>query len=560
MDADALTLPRKPRFISHLIVLVLLLPIWVVILEFGVRPRSLDMPTSRCLLAWYLLPPLLLVVGSYALLWTHHTTKARAIQAQQNAEQQAALAAQEQQKKDAAVHTAKTLAHETFSLEVMGLGLSLEKNRNAQVWDRMEETHHMASILPTDPKAYPWSKEQKEQYYEKRCQDALTQAGDWFTEHWEMPLFLAGPDLNNTEYLGHLVTPMRNDLLKNRDGGDRYPLIGDFTGARMETAMESHPFTVMQVYHSAAPEQVLPDVFAFFDAHPEVPAVMVYALDSLSGRSLLRDFSLPMDTVDDGYRKPGELTESITGLVLARRDRVEAMRAFSEQEAPPRHHLPWGHPKANGNGKAAFHPTGFLPKPWDKWQLIQFDRLPVLGRIHRPKTVSYLRPDGKPMKPSERHAAFAAGWKAALGTLPDGKLPARVLYDHGPAKQGARLTQLDLALHNVGPELDLNHDCINLNRCLGDLGADASFVNVAVGVYASHRRNDVTACVSLRQENSTMILMVSPPTGEERKVLHPGGKDHVNMHDSYGVEPYGWLPAADRPKGMLVHSAYRIED
>jgi hypothetical protein len=326
----------------------------------------------------------------------------------------------------------------------------------------------------------------------------------------------------------------------------------------METGMEQHPFTVMQIYHSATPEQVLPDVFAFFDAHPEVPAVMVYALDSLSGRSLLRDFDLPGDTVEDGYRKPDELTESITGLVLARRDRVEAMRAFAPQDATAWHHLPWG--QARATTLAAFHPTEFLPRPWDKWQLIQYDRLPVLGRIHRPKTVSYLRSDGMAMKPSEREAAFAAGWKAALGTLPDGKLPARVLYDHGPADQGARLVPLGLALSRLGPMLDLNEDAINLHRCLGDLGSDASFVNVAVGVYASHRRNDISACVSLRRKDGAMIVMVSPPTAEERKVPHPGGKDPIDMHDSYGIEPYSWLPAEQRPHGMLVHSAYRIED
>jgi hypothetical protein len=302
---------------------------------------------------------------------------------------------------------------------------------------------------------------------------------------------------------------------------------------------------------------VLPDVFAFFDAHPEVPAVMVYAMDSLSGRSLLRNFELDDDTVEDGYRKPGELTESMTGFVLARRDRVEAMRTFTQQqEASSKHHLPWGQSK----DQAAFHPTEFLPKPWDKWQLIQFDRLPVLGRIHRPKTISYLRPDGTPMKPGERQAAFATGWKAALGTLPEDKQPARVLYDHGPANQGASLVPLDLALHHVGPELDLNKDCINLNRCLGDLGSDASFVNVSVGVYASHRKNDITACVSLRQKDTAMILMVSPPTAEERKVPHPGGKDPLNIKSTFYGNPYWWLPAAEHPKGMRVHSSNRQED
>jgi hypothetical protein len=164
------------------------------------------------------------------------------------------------------------------------------------------------------------------------------------------------------------------------------------------------------------------------------------------------------------------------------------------------------------------------------------------------------------MKPSERQAAFAAGWKAALGTLPDGLQPARVLYDHGPANQGGRLAPLDLALHHVGPELDLNEDGINLHRCLGDLGADAAFVNVALGVYASHRRNDVSACVSLRRKDGAMILMVRPPTAGERRVPHPGGRDPLDVKGSFYGNPYWWLPEAERPKGMRVHSANRKED
>ena len=558
LNIDVLTLSRKPSIFRHLVVLTLMLPLWVVTLELGIRPKSFDRAPSHTLLAWYLLPPLLSVLGSYALLRIQHTTKVRVIQTQQRDEQRVALAARERQKQEAVSQAAASFAHESFSLEVMGVGLSLEKNRNAQVWDRLVETGHQASILPADPKAYPWSKREKYDVFEKRCQDALAQAGDWFTENWEMPLFLVGPELRNTEYLGHLDVPMRDAMLKEDDGGRRYPIVGDFTGARMEAGMESHPYTVKQVYHGSAPEQVLPEVFAFFDAHPEVPAVMVYALDSLSGRSLLRDFSLPVDTVENGYRKPGELTESITGLVLARRDRVEAMRAFAPQETPGKRR-PWGQPDTDTKIPPGFHATEFLPKPWDKWQLIQFDRLPVLGRIHRPRTVSYLRPDGKPMKPTERQAAFAAGWKAALGTLPEGRLPARVLYDHGPATQSARLAQLGLALHNVGPELDLNKDCINLNRCLGDLGSDASFVNVAVGVYASHRSNDISACVSLRRDDSAMILMVSPPTAAERKVPHPGGRDPLNVRSTFFDNPYWWLPVAERPN-MRIHSWNRQED
>jgi hypothetical protein len=528
----------------------------VLILEMGIRPKTFATASSRSILAWYLLPPLMLVGGFYCFLRIQHTARVRAFHDQRKAEPQPAHGTIEQTKHDAATHPAS----EVISLEVMGLGLSLDKKRNVQVWDQISASNHNNFILPADPKAYPWSSDEKYAIYKKRSQDALAQAGDWFTENWEMPLFLVGPELRNTKCLGHLAKPMRNDQLMKEQGGDLYPLISGLTGYRMETGMDNHQFIAMQVYHSATPEQVLPDVFAFFDAHPQVPAVMVYALDSLSRRSLLRNYESDPDTVKDGYRQPDELTESMTGFVLARRDRVEAMRAFAREPAPAKPSYPWEQPHGQARPGPSFQPTEFLPKPWDQWQLIQFDRLPVLGRIHRPVTVSYVRPDGKPMKPSERQAAFAAGWKAALGTLPDGLQPARVLYDHGPANQGGRLAPLDLALHHVGPELDLNEDGINLHRCLGDLGADAAFVNVALGVYASHRRNDVSACVSLRRKDGAMILMVRPPTTGERRVPHPGGSDPLDVKGSFYGNPYWWLPEAERPKGMRVHSANRKED
>jgi hypothetical protein len=502
----------------------------------------------------------LAVFGGYILFKIHRTAQVRAVQAKEEAERQATLEAWNRQRQEVAAHASAARTRETFCLEVKGLGLSLEKCRNVQVWERMEENHHQASILPADPKAYPWSIEDKYAFFEKRCQDALGQAADWFSENWEMPIFLAGPELRNTEFLGHLDVPMRNALLQKNNGGDRYPMIGDLTGARMERGMDLHLFTAMQIYHSPTPEQVLPDVFAFFDAHPEVPAVMVFALDSLSARSLLRDFDRDGDTVVEGYRQPGELTESMTGLVLARTDRVDAMRPFAPPEPPAKHHFPWTQAQPPPPAPAAFRPSEFLPRPWDKWQLVQFDRLPVLGRIHRPRVVSYLRPDGKPMKPGERQAAFAAGWKAALDALPEGQAPARVLYDHGSARHCARLVPLSLALHHLGPELDLNADCVNLDRCLGDLGADASFVNAALGVYASHRRDDVTACVSLRQEHGALILMVSPPTAGERKVPHPGGRDPLDVQSTWYGNPYWWLPADQHPKGMRVHSWNRQED
>jgi hypothetical protein len=44
---------ENSRIINYLVTLVLLIPSWVVTLEFGIRPKSLNQVPSRTLVAFY---------------------------------------------------------------------------------------------------------------------------------------------------------------------------------------------------------------------------------------------------------------------------------------------------------------------------------------------------------------------------------------------------------------------------------------------------------------------------------------------------------------------------
>jgi hypothetical protein len=285
-------------------------------------------------------------------------------------------------------------------------------------------------------------------------------------------------------------------------------------------------FIAIETLYEDAPEEAFEHVFAFMDAHPEVPAVLLFVHDGGNDRDANHKEGTP-DLVVDGYRQPGEMTESFTALLLARHDRVEAMRGHAADDGQHSGSLVpfWDKLKPT----ETFHVTEFMPKPWTKKQFEEFDQLPVLGHLHRPQVVPFVK-DGKHLGDKARIEVFAQGWQAALETLPKEVKPSRVLFDCGP-KQAARISPLVITLHNVESHIDVHKPAegVDLTKRLGDTGADSFFVGTALGVFASFRHNNTSAVVSFRNPDRATIVMVTPPTAEERQKKHPAGKDPLNL-------------------------------
>jgi hypothetical protein len=153
----------------------------------------------------------------------------------------------------------------------------------------------------------------------------------------------------------------------------------------------------------------LAKVFDFFEAHPEVPAVVLFMQDGIPTRHRLKQKGSP-SILKDGWRTKDTQDDAMVALVLARRDRVETLR--SQAKSAKAHESSLTPFWEKGKQPVAFQPTEWLPKPWTKEQVAQFDALPVLGYLHRPQVVSYMQPDGKalgPQKPSTIRHHRSAG-------------------------------------------------------------------------------------------------------------------------------------------------------
>ena len=497
----------RPRLWPFLLVFPLTVISWVLTLELFVRPDALtaaSTPADRRLL-WWVIPPLALLLVIFIAQWGRKAIRAQnearvakmERQAQTNRDKAAAAAAQAQ--KD----------HQRYALEIFGLGCSVDRYTQDQLLDLLRQGDPHASILPQDPKAYPWGTDAKYLYGSGTLQPYETAIKN-FPEKWELPFLLGGPPLTN---------PKQSNSLKS-----------SLCGARSGGGMHWHRFRTVSQTYDECPDQLPTEAFRLFDQYPDLPAAAIAVEDSLVERDIL----LPPGAeplLKDGYREPGEMTASSTVLLFGRRDRVDMLRPTatnipirdiwipiekvlgyskdtyddfhiaSYDDAPPEPPLP---------PRSAFKPSRFVKRPWCKEQFAQFDELKVLARLHRPQTANYLL-DGKQLKPSARQAVFLAAWKAALATLPEGKQPVRVIYDFGP-KGAAHLAPLVLALNAVGPNLDVTgEDGLNVTERMGDTCANAPYVALALGVLATQKQGGISAVVNLRRGDRATVMMVGPP-------------------------------------------------
>jgi hypothetical protein len=91
--------------------------------------------------------------------------------------------------------------------------------------------------------------------------------------------------------------------------------------------MAWHLFVVGSRRFEDRPDRILEDVFAFFDANPDVPYVVLNSHDGVGTRDENRP-SGAMQLLKDGYYIP-EMPDASALFVLARRERVNSVRPFA---------------------------------------------------------------------------------------------------------------------------------------------------------------------------------------------------------------------------------------
>jgi len=482
-----------------------------------------------------------------------------------------------------------------YVLEVIGLGVTLDKYRQGQLWERLQSGNPHSTIRETDGSKYPWKGTDKDGLSGARSGDAL-ENGVWGSpDCWGVPVFNAQPPL-----LGKIQDSSLS------------PVAGIVSGAG-SNGMTSHLFVLGPRRFAERPDRILDELFAFFDANSDVPYVI---LNSDDGSTLRNMFSANRNyryDHGDGYFVPA-MPDAAIVFVLARRERAEVLRPFvyddmeyegdieklnaesverklnlayfdlmksvplkkdasdsalsigrqplisewlaeavkfaERKDSRRTQQVSFLNPDFRAKHLPAYDwkPTPWFPIPWSKRQFSDFDRLPTMGFIHRPVFVNTSDKNGKPLqRRDQRRAALLAGFYDALNTLSESERangPARIIA--GTDNNTEQLVALEGVLHDYaaqgGPEIDSGRldQFINTDRRLGNTGAATLFMQMAIGVIGSYRAGGVSAAINLRDPHEASIIFISPPSPEK---LHEQSNRDVFLHrNSLDIDPANYAP------------------
>ena len=453
-------------------------------------------------------------------------------------------------------YRAPTTSSRLETLDVLSIGMSLDVFRQGQIWQTLDEQSakqaealYTGSILPTDPKKYPVTADDKDMAFSKRETDALELGLKDFLEKWPLPTITVVSDWDSTAQ-GLRFSPERT----------RRSLSVMVNNMRTPAGLHWHRIRNIEngIICNDTPEGLVENLFKLFERHPDLPAVLVYANEGFSVSFSLSAKGTPL-IGGSGPRKPGELTDSMVALIVGRPERVEWLRYYAQYAKvndnkidPEFHGWGWRKPPVE------FQPSEFIPQPWTQRAFEQWDAMQVLAKIHRPVTVSLTRPDtGERLKHEALTAQLAAGWKTA--TAPLTPQPARLFYDGGLNRRP--ITELSPALRIAQSTLDLldSRESYDLTQRLGDTGSASPFVGIALATMASYLNADTSVVMPMRRQDQATIIPITSATPGKKPVSNPFGVNLMPQTASSDAPAITQPPSPALPPMPTVSNDYAIE-
>ena len=147
--------------LAALTALILLIPAWTLFVMLVIQPSTLmQEQTLGKQLLWWVAGPVIVVACLAGWRWQVASSQVQPARVAQQIPTAQAQAAAEQARRE-------------YVLEVISLGVTLDKYRQGKLWEALSKGHAFASIREQDPMKYPWSAGDKEAQEGSRSGDAL---------------------------------------------------------------------------------------------------------------------------------------------------------------------------------------------------------------------------------------------------------------------------------------------------------------------------------------------------------------------------------------------------
>ncbi|CAJ7510659.1 Protein of uncharacterised function (DUF2875) [Burkholderia pseudomallei] len=439
-----------------------------------------------------------------------------------------------------------------FVLEVRGLGLVTGKETNEEIWKAIEtKADNHSTYMSQNSADYPANEDERMTEVGLSTRISFKYGARHSVEYWPVPVFIWEPPKAS-----HVSRPA-NEL----------------SGIRQEASLGVTLLLWQEDANTNDGSTIIEKLFAFFDAHPDIPEAIIVTFDGAATRDLNQTPGY-VDTFKQS--NISTMPDSMVTLLVSRSDRVDRLirpyaveqtenvdKNTTEYDITKLWNFFWE--KNNGEGpgsfeayyqeqqKAAgiqpraflgfmsaqwwqtqlpdfwktisnkgpgeFKPTPYIPVRWTTWQVRQFDNAPLLGYLHRPIDVKLADAHGKPLKTAQQVQALKAGWQQAVDTLPTGETPKRIFYD--TTGDRAWVAPINQALAQSGPSapsLDDVKEGYDIGRRIGNTGISSPLVQIGLGLIASYHEGGASATIHRRPNGTATIVMVSPPTHKQPDV------------------------------------------
>lgn len=227
-------------------------------------------------------------------------------------------------------------------------------------------------------------------------------------------------------------------------------------------------------------------------------------------------------------RRANDLADAFVGLLLGRTAAAEWLRELAphvidsmqvtrfEDGRSARGPHGFGHLGRDSQvGQFVYRPpstyirTPFVPEPWSPVQMAQYDEMPVLAWVCRPKEAKY----DKAGSPAQRAAALQQAVQAAFDGPLQGQPPVRIMFDTGVGEDGReRMRVLRQAVKAVLPAFELHNPLTgyHLGERLGDCGAASAFAGVGLASLAAWETGASAMVINARRDDGATVLVVQP--------------------------------------------------
>jgi hypothetical protein len=205
MNASAQHAAKGPVVWKYLLGAVLALfivvPLWMALDLTVLHPDSIDQPEITMKKLWWFGVPVMLVAVLFGGgRWVMASQQAQVRQAQfrletEKAERVLAEGRAEQGRRE-------------YVLEVISMGVTLDKYRQGRLWDALQSGNAYTSIREKDPKKYPWGETDKLEMMGGRGGDTLENGAGYTVMDWGVPVFNARPACHSLE---NADTPLTAD-------------------------------------------------------------------------------------------------------------------------------------------------------------------------------------------------------------------------------------------------------------------------------------------------------------------------------------------------------------